>query len=148
MIPNLLRASTSESHQDCLNWIPFRHSLALMVGYWRTYSSRFSLCFIVNLGRWILFLCLIFSLFKCFLFVLVLQGASTKDFNISDVDEDLFFTSRTILFLNCGDNFPACLSVFLFHTYLNFSSNCRESSYCVLSPLKFLSVIFRLFSGL
>ena len=48
----------------------FRYSLALMVWYWRAYSSRLSLCVIVNLGQWILFL--IFSLFKCLLIVLVL----------------------------------------------------------------------------
>ena len=34
-----------------------------------------------------------------------MQGASTKDFNIFDVDEVFFFTSQRILLLNCGDNF-------------------------------------------
>ena len=76
-----------------------------MAWYWRAYSSRFSLCFIVNLGRWILFFCLIFSLFKSLLIILVMQGASTRDFNIFDVDKVFFFTSWTILLLNCGDNF-------------------------------------------
>ena len=28
----------------------YRHSLSLMVWYWRAYSSRFSLCFLVHLG--------------------------------------------------------------------------------------------------
>ena len=51
------------------------------------------------------FLMLIFSLFKCLLIVLVLQGASTRDFNIFDVDKVFFFTSQTILLLNYGDNF-------------------------------------------
>ena len=30
---------------------------------------------------------------------------SPRDFNIFDVDEVFFFTLRTILLLNCGDNF-------------------------------------------
>ena len=47
---------------------------------------------------------LIFSLFKCLLIVLVPQGSSNRDFNIFDVDEVFFFTSRTIPLLNCGDN--------------------------------------------
>ena len=33
-------------------------------------------------------------------------------------------------------------SVFLFHTYLDFSSNCRQRFYCVLRPSKFLFVDF------
>ena len=48
---------------------------------------------------------LIFSLFKCLLIVLVLQGASTRDLKNFDVDEVFFFTWRTIFLLNCGDNF-------------------------------------------
>ena len=64
----------------------FRHYLAHIVWYWRAYSSCFSWWFFVNLGRWNIFLCLIFSLFKCLISVLVLQGASTRDFTIFDVD--------------------------------------------------------------
>ena len=51
------------------------------------------------------FLILNFSLFKCLLIVLALQGAYARDFNIFHVDEVFFFTSRIILLLNCGDNF-------------------------------------------
>ena len=69
----------------------FHHSLALRVWYRRAYPSHFTLCFIVNLGQWILFLCLIFSLFKCLLIVLVLKGVFTRDFNIFDVDKVCFF---------------------------------------------------------
>ena len=112
----------------------FRHSFVLMVWYWRAYSRCFSLCFIVKLGRWILFLYSIFSLFKCLLIVLVLQGASTRDFNIFDVDEFLSFTSLTILLLNCNDIFLACQSVFLFHTYLDIPSYCNEQFYCIQRP--------------
>ena len=83
----------------------FHHFLVLMVWYWWAYSSHFSFSFIVNFGWWILFLYLIFSLFKCLLIVLVLQGTSTRDFNIFYVEEVFFFTSQTILLLNCGDNF-------------------------------------------
>ena len=116
----------------------FRHSLALMVWYRRAYSSRFSLCFIVNLGRWILFLCLIFSLFKCLLIVLVLRGVSTRDFNIFDVDEVFFFTSRTILLLNCGDQFSYSILIWIFQIIAD----------NVLCPLRFFSEISRLFSEL
>ena len=41
--------------------------------------------------------------------VLLLQGVSTRDFNIFDVDEVFFFTLRTILLLNEGDNFSGLL---------------------------------------
>ena len=61
------------------------------------------MCFIVNHGRFF-FLSLIFSLFKCLLIVLVLPRVSTRDFNIFDIDEVFYFTSRTIL-LNYADNF-------------------------------------------
>ena len=106
--------------------ITFRYSLALIVWYRQAYSSCFSLCFIVNLGWWILFLCLIFSLLKCFLIFLLSQGASIRDFIIFDVDEVCFFLLReqffswivVIIFL-------ACQPGFLFHTYLDFSNNCR-----------------------
>ena len=63
------------------------------------------------------FLMLIFLLFKCLLIVLVLQGASTRYFNIFDVDEVFFFISRKILLLNCGDNFSR-LSVGFLVPYL------------------------------
>ena len=90
----------------------FCHSLALMVWYWWSYFSHSSLCFIVNLKRWILFLCLFFSLFKCLLIVLVLQGASTRDFNSLCWRSFLFYL-RTILLLNCGDNSSGLPDVFL-----------------------------------
>ena len=85
------------------------------------------------------FLCLIFLLFKCLLIVLALQRASTIDFNLVDVD--IFFVlhkqffSWVVLII-----FLACLSVFLFHTYLDFSNDCKSRFYCVLGPSKFLSV--------
>ena len=102
----------------------FHYSLAFIVWYWWAYFSCFSECFIV--GRWIIFLCLIILLFKCLLIVLVLQGASTRNFYVFDVDKVFFFTSETIFLLNCSDNF-SCLTVvfFLLHTYLDFSSNYR-----------------------
>ena len=70
--------------------------------------------------------------------VRVLQGASTRDFNIFYVDEVFFFTSRTILLLNCGDNFSGLLVGFLVPYLFGFSCNCRERFYCVLRPLIFL----------
>ena len=54
-----------------------------------------------------------FSLLKCLLIVLVLPEASTRDFSIFDVDEVFFFTTQTILLLNCGDNFSGLLVGFL-----------------------------------
>ena len=87
----------------------FRHSLALMVWNLRAYSSRFYLCFKVNLGRWIIFLCLIFSLFKYLRIVLVLQEISI--FLVLTIFS--FFTSQTVLLLNCGDNFSSLPVIFL-----------------------------------
>ena len=84
--------------------INVRHSLAHMVWYWLSYSSCFSLCFIIKLGLGIIFLDLIISLFKWLQIVLVWKGSSTRGFNIFDV-EVFFFTSRTIFFLNFGDIF-------------------------------------------
>ena len=83
----------------------FRHSLALVIWNWWTYSYRFSLCFIVNIRQWILFLCFMFSLFKCLLIVLVLQGASIRDFKIFDVDKVFFFYFVDNSSLNCDANF-------------------------------------------
>ena len=115
-VPVLLKAIwTVKSNFFSSEKTTFRHSWALMVWYWRAYSSRFSSSFIVNLGRWILFLCLIFPLLKCLLIVLVLQGVSTRDFNIFDVDEVFFFTPRTIFHLNYGDNFSGlngCMNIY------------------------------------
>ena len=87
-------------------WIEllFVRSLALLVWYWRAYSSLFSLCFIVNQGRWIIFLCLIILFFKCLLIVLVLQGASTRFSIFLILTKFSFFTSRTVLLLNCGNS--------------------------------------------
>ena len=42
-------------------------------------------------------------MFECLQIVLVLPGASTKDFSIFDVDEVFFFTSGIIILLNCDD---------------------------------------------
>ena len=56
-------------------------------------------------------------MFKYLLIALVLQGASTRDFNIFDVDEVFFLTSRIILFLNCVDYFSG-LSVGFLVPYL------------------------------
>ena len=98
----------------------FCHSLALMVWYWWSYSSCFSLCFTVNLRWWILFLCLIFLLFKCLLIVPVLQGASTWDFNIFDVGKVCF-----LLLFYLVNIFLTCQLVFLCNTYLDRSNNCR-----------------------
>ena len=60
---------SSEKRTSC-------HSLALVVWYWQACYSHFSLCFMINLVRWIFFLCLFFSFFKCLLIVLVLQGVN------------------------------------------------------------------------
>ena len=40
-------------------------------------------------------------------------SSTARDFNIFDVDEVLFFTSRTIFLLNCGDNFSGLPVSFL-----------------------------------
>ena len=47
-------------------------------------------------------------------FSIVLQGASTRDFSIFDVDKVYILTSRTILLLNCGDKFSGLPVGFLF----------------------------------
>ena len=117
---NYIKSWTARQTQNDLwvtvaGWKNISHYiLPLMVWYWWAYSSRFSLCFIVNFGRRILFLRLIFSLFKCLLIVLVLQGESTRYFNIFYVNEVFFFSLQTILLLNCGDNFSGLLFGFLF----------------------------------
>ena len=48
--------------------------------------------------------------------------------------------------LTSPNNFSGGQSFFLFHTYLNFSSNCRSQFYFVLRPSKFLFEILRLIS--
>ena len=117
------------------------------VRYRRANSSRFSLCFIVKLWRWIIFLCLIFSLFKCILIVLVLQGACSIYFNIFDVDEVFFFC-----FVN---NSSLELWWYFFRSASQFSCSILFGAfqgiayiryYCVLKPLKFLwdfPILFR-----
>ena len=97
------------------------YSLALLVWYWPAYSSRFSLWFILNLGRWVLFLCLSFSLFKCLLIVLVLHGPYIRDFYIFDVDDFFsFLLHEPFLSWIVVLTFLAWQSVFSSHSSVDF----------------------------
>ena len=122
-----LRASSSEIQSKLKFFssekITFRHSLALMDWYWRSYFTCFSLCFIVNLRRSNLFLCLNFSLFDFWLFwyckELPREILIILMLNFSFLLHEQFFSWIVVII------FLVCLSVLLFHTYLDFSSNYK-----------------------
>ena len=95
---NFLWASIFEWYQDRLNWISFRPRNQVFARFFSSHClfdehiPDVSLC-----ASWLILedelfsYAYFFSLFKWFLIVLVLQGGSTRDFNIFDVDEFSFF---------------------------------------------------------